>query len=300
MTDLNQWRIQYPDSSPFDFGTLASAYPLETQVEIGEPNADYQDDVHPNVDGEIMGIDRLRGFNVIFNGRILDDGLQATKWSKPMDLYRELVKVWRADNIRRRPGVYANLINIDRQKVAYGRPRQIAQRNTILRKGVLDFVATFKTIGPNWFDLAEKQATVTVNEGTSVGLDTPITPPFTTIGQTIDDADVDNDGDLETWPVIELYGPGSGWDLDLRQGGVNLWRCSIEGRLAHDEVMTIDTRPWARSATINGNPANGRLRGASITEMWIPVGNFKFRLRVRSDTGTAYAKVYWRDAYAAL
>lgn len=301
MVDINHWRMQHPSiGAPLDFGLASLDYPLETQVDIGDIDSDYQDASHPNVDGEVFGIDRLRGFPITFNCRILDDGLGATKWDQPLDLYSAFASKWRADNIRRRPGIYATLINLERNRLVYGRPRQIAPRHTMLRKGVLDFVAQFRSNGPNWYSLTEKNVTLSLVSGSTFGFNSPITSPITTVGEQVDDLDIDNDGDLETWPIIELHGPGSGWNVALRQGGETIWAVDVEDKIRYDEVLLIDTRPWARKATINDRPANGLLRGSSITEMQIPVGNFKFRLRVKDGTGTAFAKVYWRDAYAAL
>lgn len=300
MPDINAWRLEYPGKPALDFGTMASNYPFEVQADIGDVNVTTQDSPHPSTDGEVFGIDAIGGFPITFRCRVIDDNLQADKWNQVLDRTSSFKSMWRASSLRREAGAYATLANLERNRLVYGRPRALAETHKRLRKGLVDFSAQFKSNGPNWYSLTEKMVELDLISGPSFGFNSPITAPITTTGATVDDMDVDNDGDEETWSVIELYGPGSGWNLALRQGGQVLWRLESAEALKFDEVMTIDTRPWARGVTINGRPANGRLLGTSISRTQIPVGNFKFRLQVKDGTGTAKAKIYWRDAYASL
>lgn len=300
MPDINEWRLEVPERPPLNFGTLASEFPFTTQFEIGPPNSTNQDAMHPNMDGEVFGIDRLGGFPIIFNINMLDTGVGVNKWDKPLDLVSEFMSMWRSDYLRRTPGAYATLSNLSRNKVVYGRPREIAPKFARIRQGVASHIATFKTNSPTWWSLTEKTVHLDLVSGAAFGFNAPLTAPLTTIGEVVDDFVVDNDGDIQTWPVIQLNGPGTGWSLALRKNGETWWQVNIEDRVMFDETLTIDTRPWSRSATINGRPANGMLRGDSITKMVIPKGDFEMRLRVKDGTGTASADVFWRDAYASL
>lgn len=300
MSDLNDWRLAY-GAETLDFGHSTSGYPFQTQVSISDIDRETQDNAHPTSDGVLMGRDRLRGFVLQFDCMILTEyPITAKPWMSALDLYSEFAAKWRANPVRLTPGKYATMANLDRQRLVYGRPRGIAPKTNMLRKGIVNFIADFATNSPDFYDTLEKVALISPVPSSTSKLNSPLTSPITTITDVVEIAPTINDGDLPAWPVVEFHGPGSAASLELLSGTTVLWKINVPDRVRYDEVLTVDTRPWNRSATINGRPANGRIRGSQLEKCSIPVGSFDLRYRVKDESGTAYAVVRWRDTYASL
>lgn len=301
MSDLNEWRLDYPGVS-LDFGTLALDYPLAVQVDIGDTASDTQDQRHPTSDGVVFGKDSLGGFDLTFTMKTIPTFPPPSEaWNDALDLFSAFKSAWRADSIRRVPGAYASLTNVNRNKRVYGRPRKIGQKNNNLRRGLLEFLATFETNDPNFYDETEKLAIITPVPPASGGFTVPLTPPFSTAGSADEIAATVNEGDLAAWPVVKFHGPGRAFSLELLDGdGDTVWVIKHPDSIKFDEIVTVDTRPWARSATVNSKPANGRIRGTQLEKCQIPVGEFDFRFKVTDASGTAFADIRWRDAYASL
>lgn len=302
MSDLNEWRLEY-GNTVLDFGTLASEYPLASQVEIGDADLTTQDSDHPTSDGTIFGRDRLGGFTLTFSMTTVPEfsfPMPDRPWATALDLLSTFKSKWRANSVRREAGAYATLTNLDRNRMVYGRPRKIAQTTKTLRKGILGMVATFDTNSPDFYDATEKLAIITPVPTPLGGFTTPLRPPFSTAGSTQELAPMANAGDLDAWPIVKFHGPGSNYSLELLDNNRTIWNLRAPARLAFDEVLEIDTRPWARGATINGRPANGRLRGTQLERCTIPVGDFNARFKVTDARGQAFADIRWHDTYASL
>lgn len=301
MSDLNDWVLTAGDDV-LSFGTLATGFPFETQVTIGATTRETQDSPHPTSDGLLMGRDRLRGFTLQFKAKILQEyPLTAKPWMSALDLYGEFAAKWRSDAVRLSPGVYATMENTERGRLVYGRPRDIAPATDLLRKGVLTFQMDFDTNGPDFYGSTEKQAVMTVAGPAAGGtLSSPLTAPLSTVTPQAVVSPTVNDGNLPAWPVINFHGPGSKSSIELLDGTHSLWKISVPDGLKYDDVLTVDTRPWNRSATINGRPANGVIKGSQLEKCKIPVGAFDLRYRVADTTGQAFAAVLWRDTFASL
>lgn len=300
MSDLNDWRLTYPGAS-LDFGTLSTEYPFSVQVEIGEADLINQDQRHPTSDGMVFGKDSLGGFDLTFNLTTIPEfPLPPKPWVGALDLFSAFKTKWRADPVRLNPGVYAELANLDRGRMVYGRPRKIAPKSTRLRKGLLEYVAVFTTNDPNFYSTTEKAALITPVPPPSGGFTVPLTAPFSTAVGSAELAPTINAGDTDAWPIVSFHGPGKAFSIELLNNTETVWELSVPTQLKFDEVLTVDTRPWSRSATINGRPANGRVRGSQIEKCFIPVGAFTFRFKVSDPSGTAFADAKWRDAFASL
>lgn len=299
MSDLNNWRLEYPGTT-LDFGNLSTGYPFKVQVDIGPPSLDTQDARHPTSDGLVMGIDSLGGFDLTFNLTTVPED-NPKPYMPALDTLSGFTAKWRADVLRRTPGVYATLANLERQRMVYGRPRQIAPKLARVRRGDLPYVAVFATNDPNFYSTVEKVYLITPTPPAGGGFSLPLRPPFATVaaGSELSPL-ITNAGDLPTWPVISFHGPGDGTSIELLSGSTVLWNLRVKDPIKYDEVLTVDTRPWARSATINGKPANGRLRGSQMEKCIIPVGNYRLRYKVKDRSGRSFVDVKWHDAYASL
>lgn len=296
MPDINEWQLTYAGVLPLTFGTMASEFPFQSQVDISAPDADDQDSNHPNSDGLVMGIDRLGGMTLTFDCIIPPEYwrlVEGEKWVTPMNMYGAFAARWRADSIRRISGSYASLANINRNRMVFGRPRKCAPKYARVRKGEVSWLADFKTVDPNFYSINEYLLNVSagaVVSSAGLGSSLPgggIQPGGSSIAWTVGGS---NPGELPTWPTVEFGGVGSITCLD---GVTNQPLWTLTTTLAN---VVIDTRPWARSVrTVAGQPANGRVTGTRIELCQLPPGLFTLKF-----TGSGTTKVRWRDAYAAL
>ncbi|MGH8008889.1 MAG: phage distal tail protein, partial [Candidatus Binatia bacterium] len=97
---------------------------------------------------------------------------------------------------------------------------------------------------PYWFDIAD---TVELYPFTGTAETFfPLLPITLTASEAFADDSVTISGDLETWPVWDITGPCSSVTLrNLSTGEV----LTSDAFLAGSEVMTIDTRPGAKTVT---------------------------------------------------
>lgn len=298
--DINAWELELAGGVTFNFGTLADDYPLSVQVEIGDTDLTIEDQRHPTSDGVMMGRDLMGGFNITFRLTTVPNPRETAddKINGALDLLSFFRAKWLDSSTRRLPGQVVTLTNLHRSRMVYGRPRRSAPSLATLRKGTAGWVADFKTNSPYWYSAVE-HATVFDNIAgwEPTGFSLPLTMPFT-MGSTVDfDGFIDNNGDVPAWPILEFHGPGNDMSFELLDSG---WIVQVDGNIKFDEVLLVDTRPWARGATLNGTPANGRIRGTQLEKCTIPAGNREGRYKVSDQTGTAFLIVHWRDAFASL
>jgi len=300
MSDLNNWRLEYPGVA-FDFGNLSNLFPLKVQVDISAIDLTTQDQPHPTSDGVVMGIDSLGGFDLNFDLTTVPE-TTVKPYIPALDRMGTFARYWRADSIRRKAGEYATLSNLERQRLVYGRPRGFAPKLARLRKGEAGYVAQFNTVDPNWYSTVEKVYLITPIPPAGGGFTTPLSPPFSSAaaGDQLSPF-ITNVGDQPTWPIIKFHGPGLNPSIELLSGATVLWELRVKDQIKYDEVLTVDTRPWSRSATINGKPANGLIRGDQMEDCQIPAGgNYRLRYKVKDRTGNSFVDVKWRDAYAMM
>lgn len=300
MSDLNNWRLSYPGVN-FDFGNLSTLFPLKVQVEIGSTDIATQDAPHPTSDGRVMGIDSLNGFDLTFNLTTIAES-SVKPYNAALNRMGQFASYWRADAIRREAGKYATLANLERGRLVYGRPRGFAPKLARIRKGYGEYIARFDTTDPNWYSTTEKVYFITPIPPAGGGFTVPLSPPFSTAGSGNELSPViANAGDQPTWPVITFHGPGNSPSIELLQGTNVLWNLRVKDQIKYDESVVVDTRPWSRSATINGKPANGLMRGDQMEDCKIPVGdNFRLRYKVKDKSGRSFVDVKWRDAFAMM
>lgn len=303
MPDLNDWRLAYP-GRVLEFGTLATGYPLTKQVDVGAVESRNGDQSHPWADGVLFGLDTAGGRTLTFEAAVSKVHVTTPeKWVPNLDALSTFESVWKAKAIRRRVGAVAELTNLNRGRVVYGRPRNYKEKLDKVRRGWSEFVCDFATVDDLFYGATERTLTIGLAPATQPLFSFPLTFPLTTAGTTTRTDTVHNAGDEDTWPVITFGPPGAPANPTLElldsNGGV-VWRVKLDGPLAGHEAATIDTRPWSRGAWVNGSAASGRLRGDQLDACTIPPGTWQVRYTAQDQAGSSTATIKWRDAHASL
>lgn len=307
MPDLNEWKLTAAGQSDFLFGSIGTSdYPLGVQVEIGDLDSDIQDQRHPTSDGVVMGKDTFGGFELVYNLKTLPN-TTSPKWTEALDLLSTFKSRWRADGVRKTPGAYATLTNLERGRLVYGRPRKCSQKLQRLRKGLVEYIATFETNGPDWYSATETSVVIPVVAPSTNGVKVPIKTPVTTANAVAPAYNtVTNAGDVNSWGIFDIKGPASGIAVSLITPAAapvqsTLWRITLPTALKAGQTVRVDTRPWARSAILlPSTPANGRLRGSQLENCFIPPGPWRVRFDAIDPTGVASVTFKYRSAYASL
>ncbi len=103
----------------------------------------------------------------------------------------------------------------------------------------------FTAHDPYWYDVSPTSKTFTI---TAVATFFPIFPLRLTASQLVVDDAVVNSGSVEAWPVWTITGPGADIKLTNLTTGEFI---SFPGQsITNDEILTIDTRPGAKSVTL--------------------------------------------------
>ncbi len=314
VTDLNLWRIAVRDPDALtvadvaaglavEFGTHDSGYPFTTQVKVGATVVETSDQAHSQSDGLVPGVDRARGFQLFMAGVTLGASRSKRRpWVDRMDEAGALAALWQDPDVRATAGRVAGLVNVDRGRVAFGRPRDFTTNLERARHGWVPWEGGFTTMHPGWFGANELVQTVTLAAGPSGGFTFPLTfPAATTAGSASPRAYVANTGDLPSWARYTVTGPILDPVVDLlRPDGAVVWTHRYVGELAYDQTLTVDTRPWSRVVLVDGSSANGNLRGTALARSQVPVGNTDVRLRGIDPTGTSRLTFRYRTGHAHL
>jgi hypothetical protein len=183
----------------------------------------------------------------------------------------------------------------------YGRPRQFAPAaSRLTRQGYTPLVATFGVTHTGSFDDVEQSVRVDMAPPPHRGILGPLKEPLTMVGEgsVRVPGQIDVGGNRPTWPVINIYGPISQPVCEL----VSRWKLQLNLSLKAGEKITIDPRPWVRTALRGTGSVAGLITRSSplLEDLLIPPGRQDFVLRGTDATATAYMTVAWRDAYAYL
>lgn len=284
--DINSWNLNYSDFSGsvihYDFGQLSDDSPFQVQMEIGDADRTNVDQQHATDDAILMGRDLLGGRDLTFTLTTVPDPNDLTPEDTALDKISEFAAIWRAFYTSKQPGQYAILTNNHRSRFVWGRPRNFSPKNAQLRRGVVQYIAVFHAITPDFY----KTPAVDLSPVRTVSL------PWA-VG-----------GDIATFPRITFTGPFSTASLTWTPGGLfTPWTITLNhALLAHDQVE-IDTRPWIRSATGTGNePRNGWLAGSKMADCFLtpnPSGAFLFAT-TGSTSGVTACDIEYNEAYAGL
>lgn len=180
----------------------------------------------------------------------------------------------------------------------YGRPRRMTPASQRSRAdGVVDLVADFQTADRAFYADVESERTLNLLPTLGGGLMVPFTPPATLVAVGNSDSTLAvNGGDTDTWPVVTFHGPITNPSIEWVATGSRL---TLQTTLGTGRSVTVDTRPWARTALRDdGASLAGALRGPRLSEFTLPVGSTQIAFRGQDPTGTSSCVVRWRDAYS--
>lgn len=157
-------------------------------------------------------------------------------------------------------------------------------------------VVTFTANDPYWADTTDSTQIWTSGGGASTFF--PIFPLSLGASQTFGTSTVTNAGDVPTFPVWIIAGPGSDLVLtNLTSGRVLEWA----GTLGAAEYLIIDTRPGSQSATpksVIKNDGSNQFGSLTSYDFWPlePDAN-TISIELAGSTGSSQVTADWRARY---
>lgn len=265
-----------------------------TAVDPGDIAA--QDQAVVGHDGVLFGYDTAAGMTVTQTGQVVTGGGPGA-----MDSYSLLAAAWNDPLIRLQAGKVATLRarypGSDVVRRCYGRGRKITPAMGSAAQGVVPFVASFQAADGIWYGDEEQSLTMTmITSGRGVA--SPLTAPFrpAPVISKVDNVVV-NFGALPTWPVITITGPVSNPGVTYPDTPVSI---GYRGHLGASDSLVIDTRPWARTAKVNGGSVAGAVTGDPMIALQLPTGNTRVRFTAQDFAGLSVLTITWRNAFLAI
>jgi hypothetical protein len=129
------------------------------------------------------------------------------------------------------------------------------------------------------------------------GLVAPLSSPLTSTLSSDRSMGLTVSTEMPAWPIVEIRGPITNPVVDV----VGAFHFDIRRVIGPHDTLVIDTRPWARSALINGT-ANiaGTVRGTRLSQATLDSGSYEVGIKGIDPTGTAALRLSWRAAYASI
>ena len=288
------------DPATVIFGYGTSNLVQNTAVDPGNPAT--QDVAVTGHDGQQFGIDTLPGMQVTqtglsyinANGKGALDayGVLAAKWMDPLvRLTPDAVQILRA---------FYPVSAVTRR--CYGRGRRIAPTYGLANQGAVPWTSIFQASDTAWYSDTESSLTLTTVPSFLGTLAFPVTPPFAWAAQAnFQQNTIVNTGPSATWPVITFTGPANGQLVTPSLAYVNTpVSVGYQGSLKPGDSLVIDTRPWKRTALLNGASVAGLLTGNPMIAMQLQPGSTLAKLSGTDYTGTATCVIRWRNAWQAI
>ena len=219
----------------------------------------------------------------------------------------QIQEAWDPEEIRLTPGAVSTIRYhlAGRTRRIYGRPRRCEPAPPDIRRfaGYMAVEVDFERVDPLHYDDLEQSAILSIVAAQSAGLTEatlkdPLTslvsPAVRRVGQIV------VGGTADTWATVHIKGATGASDLKVIVD--EKWSVGIIGPIPFDEIITVDGRPWVRSATSSlGGSASGRLVPSTRLEaMRLTPGPHEIRIEGLDPTGTATATVAWRNASKSL
>ncbi len=186
--------------------------------------------------------------------------------------------------------------------LVYGRPRRFEVTAASLRRaGRIELLADFRCADSLFYDdsAGERSVSLSLTAPDGAGITWPLhwplagAPAGAPAGERQDTAQVG--GSAPAWPLIDFRGPVTQPQLTVQDTGLSL---RLDATLAPGETVTVDTRPWARTALRqDGASLSGYLRGAALADLQLPVGSTLLHYGRTDLSGQSSCTVRWRDAH---
>lgn len=294
MSRTGEWTLAYGAES-FTFGLADSEAVFTKAPDLGDAAIAAADADRPRTDGVGFGVDFFGGRTLTFEFAIVR-GSEA----EALAAYSRIARVWRADEVRQTPGATATLTARQggRERVVYGRPRRISPDLDKVADGFITVVADFAAADDVFYGASDSVLTLALVPPPTGGLLAPLGSPLATTLSSNRAGGLTVGGELPAWPVITITGPVVNPVVDV----VGLWQIEARTTLADGETLVIDTRPHARTIRRDGAPVPGVLSRTSprLGNAALPPGSYAVALRGTSQTGSASARIAWRDTFPTL
>lgn len=258
-----------------------------------------QDQAVVGHDGMLFGVDTLPGMVITQTGYAMTS---PSAGASAMDAYSALAGAWNDPSVRLTDGAVqvlrASYRGSDVVRRCYGRGRKILPAYGQVFQGLVPFTAQFQCADNTWYDDVQQSVTLTFT-GPVVGFAPPVgTPGGPGLVARQQANVVTNSGSLPTWPVITFTGPAHSPSLTYANTPVAI---GYNGSLSSADTLVIDTRPWARTAILNGHAsAAGSLSGDPMIAMQLWPGQTVVNLGGSGFTGATSCTVAWRSATLAI
>lgn len=286
------WALRY-GTTLIEFGDELSLYPFTAAPELGFVDLENEDARRPRADGMAFGRDFAGSQAVIFRMQVEQFAATATeRQAACRAVVGALRAAWDAPEVRNTPGALAELVS-NSGRVGYGRPRRFVSDDTFDYAGAADLLADFRLERAIWYG-APVTVVVPFAPVSRGGLVSPLVSPLTSTGAGERTDVLELAGERGSWAVFTIRGPIT--DPWIEVGGV---RYALRGTFAADDVVTIDTRPWAMTVRRNGASIAGALTADStpLDAASIPPGAHVVRFGGISNTATASLTIEARPAY---
>lgn len=127
-----------------------------------------------------------------------------------------------------------------------------------------DFVLTLRAADPFWYDAVPSQV-VFSSAGGGAGFWFPILPLGLVPSAVFGTSDVENNGDVEAWPIWTIDGPTSG-GIVLTNNTTGLEMQLTGLTLLLGQTLTIDTRPGHK--TVERDDGSNRMGDGFVGSLW--------------------------------
>ena len=282
-------------SRRIEFGAALTGLGL-VSTPVVKPVIEVDSYVNPRGDGRRFG-------RMWRRGQVVSLAVEARPDGRPIeDVWRDLLSVWRADNIRGTSGRLARL-TADSGLSAYGLPVDVDPNQEHRLFNIDRVVLGFEAVDDLWYGPVQ-ETVVGFAPPVGGGLRFPARAPFRFGGQpTVRNSSVVVDGSQSAWPVFEVVGPIANPVIEVE----GLGRLVISASLAYDERVVLDTRPWARTVmrgkvggALSAFPAALSPSGLRLSDMALSPGAHSINLRGSDPSGVALVRVRVEPAFTSF
>jgi hypothetical protein len=286
-------------ASAFVFGRGANSIQISNTATDTGTTAD-QDQTVTGHDGQLFGVDTLPGMVITQTGFAYTSPALT---GSAMDAYSQLAGNWTDPSVRLADGAvqvlrafYPGSSAVHR---SYGRGRKIQPVYGQVYQGVVPFTSQFQSADNIWYSDTLYTLNLTQRPSFKGTITPPVTPPYQLAATTnFQQNTVINTGSLPTWPVITFTGPISFPGFAFVNTPVII---GYGGILSQFDTLVIDTRPWVRTAILNGSTSvAGLLTGNPMIGLQVQPGATTVRFTGQDFTGQAQVTVSWRNAFLAI